>query len=216
MIEIPVLDSNGKKVGAESLDPALFGGRVRYSLLKQAVVAYRANLRLGTAVTRSRGMVRGSTRKLYRQKGTGRSRAGNARTPIRRGGGHTFAKTNRDFSVKFPRQMRRLARNSAILAKAQAGTALILKGLEFERPKTSRMAGMLKSVKADRGALIAVVTDDRNLWMSGRNIPNVAMKRIWEVNAYDILRHRALIFTPDAFKTLVADPMTAGCPSAEA
>jgi large subunit ribosomal protein L4 len=137
MIEIPVLNPKGEKVGTEKLDPEQLGGKVRYDLLKQAVVTYRANARQGTVMTKSRGMVHGASRKLYRQKGTGRARAGNLRTPVRVGGGHAFAKINRDFSKKFSKKMRRLARNSAILAKAMAGTAMIVDGLKFDEPKTS-------------------------------------------------------------------------------
>ncbi|MFQ5423042.1 MAG: 50S ribosomal protein L4 [Phycisphaerae bacterium] len=214
MIEIPVVDSAGKKVGSEQLDPKLLGGSVRYALLKQAVVAYRANRRQGTVATRSRGMVQGSSRKLYRQKGTGRARAGNARTPVRRGGGHTFAKVQRDFSKALPRQMRRLARNSAILAKAISGSALILSDLAFDEPKTRKLAGILKAVDAERGALMALTSIDPNLLKSGRNIAGVGIKSVWEVNAYEILRHRKLIFTPESFKALVDDPMTAGNPEA--
>ena len=130
MIEIPVLNTKGEKIGSEKLDPALFGSRVRIDLLKQAVVTYRANLRQGTVGTKNRSMVAGSTRKLYRQKGTGNARAGNLRTPVRKGGGMTFNKVTRDFSMKLPRQMRRLARNSAILAKAKDGAAMIVDGLK--------------------------------------------------------------------------------------
>lgn len=216
MLELPVLDMTGKSVGTESFDPETLGGRVRYELLKQAVVAYRASARQGTAATRGRGDVQGSTRKLYRQKGTGRSRAGNARTPIRRGGGHTFAKTARDFSKTLPRQMRRLARNSAILAKAMSGTALIVKGADFEVPKTARFASMLKAVKAERGALMALAAEDANLVKSARNIPDVAVKLVWDLNAYDVLRCRKLIFTPEAFKAVIEDPMTAGAPTDDA
>lgn len=210
MIEIPVLDITGKKVGTESLDPALFGERIRYDLLKQAVVTYRANKRQGTVATKSRGMVTGSTRKLYRQKGTGRARMGNARTVIRRGGGVAFAKVNRDFSKKLPRKMRRLARNSAILAKAQAGTICVLQGLAFDEPKTSRFAKILKVTNFEKKTLIAVTVEDKNLHKSARNIPDVGMKLVWELNAYDILRTRNLVFTPEAFKALVSDPLKAG------
>ena len=214
MLEIPILNTEGKKVGSEKLDPELFGGRVRHDLLKQAVVAYQAGQHQGTAATQSRGMVQGSTRKLYRQKGTGRARAGNARTPVRRGGGRTFAKVDRDVSKCLPRQMRRLARNSAILAKALSGSTMILDGLKFEEPKTARLAGILKAIEADAGCLLAVTTDDPNMRKSGRNIPNVDMRLIWDVNAYDVLRRRRLVFTPEAFKALMGDPMTAGRPEA--
>lgn len=210
MIEIPILNTKGEKVGSEKLDPAVFGQRVRVELLKQAVVTYRANQRLGTVATKSRGMVAGSTRKLYRQKGTGNARAGNLRTPVRVGGGMAFRKDPRDFSLKLPRQMRRLARNSAILAKAKAGTAMIVNGLRFDAPKTKQLAGVLKAVKAHRGALLATGGSDVNLLKSGRNIPALSMKRIAEVNAYDVLKARHLVFTPEAFQALLADPETAG------
>lgn len=205
MIEIPVIDTQGKQVGSEKLDPARLGGRVRYSLLKQAIVRARANLRQGTVMTKSRSMVHGSSRKLYRQKGTGRARAGNLRTPVRVGGGHTFAKINRDHSQKMNRKMRRLARDSAVLAKAISGTARILTGLSFDAPKTSRMAGILDATGTRDGLLLALDTRDQNLLMSGRNIPTLEMKQVQELNAYDILRSRQLMFTPEAFSALMAD-----------
>ncbi len=204
MIEIPVLDIKGKNVGSERLDPALLGGRVRHDLLKQAVVTYRANLRQGTVVTKSRGQVRGSTRKLYRQKGTGRARAGNARTPTRVGGGRAFGKIVRDHSQKLPRKMRRLARDSAILAKAISGTTMIVDGIKLPKPKTSELAGILKATQVIRGALLAVATEDRSLLLSGRNIPNFEIKLVSTLNAYDVLRARNLVFTPEAFKALTS------------
>ena len=210
MIEIPVLDTKGQKIGAEQLDPARFGDRVRFELLKQAVVTYRANKRQGTVGTKSRGMVDGSTRKLYRQKGTGRARAGNLRTPVRVGGGHAFAKVNRDFSQKLPRKMRRLARDSAILAKALSGSAMIVSGIKLDVPKTAQLAGILRAAQADSGAILALATDDRNLQLSGRNIPKLAMKLVSELNAHDVLRARKLVFTPEAFKVLVSEPQPAG------
>lgn len=209
MIEIPVLNIKGEKIGSEKLDPALFGSRVRFELLKQAVVTYRANKRQGTVQTKNRSMVAGSTRKLYRQKGTGNARAGNLRTPVRRGGGMAFPKTVRDFDMRFPRQMRRLARISAILAKAKDGAAMIVDGLKFDAPKTKELVGILKAVKVERGALLATFTNDANLYKSGRNIPTLAMKLVTDMNAYDVLRARSLVFTPDAFKALIKAPMTA-------
>lgn len=206
MIEIPILDTKGEKVGARPLDPAVFGERVRYDLLKQAIVAYQSNQRQGTMATKSRAMVDGSSKKLYRQKGTGRARAGNLRTPVRVGGGRAFAKIPRDFSKKLPKQMRRLARNSAILAKAMSGAVVIVQGMQFDEPKTKKMAGILKAVNADRGALLAVGAPVPNLLKSLRNIPNVEMKPVTEVNAYDVLRRRSVIFTPEAFEALTASP----------
>lgn len=204
MIEIPVLDIKGEKVGSEQLDPVLLGGRVRYDLLKQAVVSYRANLRQGTVGTKSRAMVDGASRKLYKQKGTGRARAGNLRTPVRVGGGHAFHKIPRDFSIRLPRQMRRLARDSAFLAKAMAGSLMIVKGIEFDKPQTAKMSGILKAAKVNQRALLTVAALDPNMEKSVRNIPNVEMKLVAEVNAYDVLRSRSVVFTPEAFKVLTA------------
>lgn len=202
MIEIPIIDAAGKQVGSERLDPELLGGRVRYSLLKQAVVAYRANLRVGTVQTKSRADVHGASKKLYRQKGTGRARAGNLRTPVRVGGGHAFAKKNRDFSQKLNRKARRLARDSAILVKALSGSARILKDMSFDKPQTKKMVGLLKAADSSRGALVAIDAPNDNLVKSGRNIPKVDIKLIVDMNAYDVLRARSLVFTPESFAAL--------------
>ncbi len=210
MIEIPVINTKGERVGSEKLDPAVFGGKVRVDLLKQAVVTYGANQRQGTVQTKNRSMVAGSTRKLYRQKGTGNARAGNIRTPVRVGGGMAFPRVPRDFSKKLPRQMRRLARNSAILAKAQGGAAMILSGLKIDEPKTKHLAGILKAIKADGGALLATEKADINVYKSGRNIPTLSMKLVQDVNAFDVLVARRLVFTPEAFAAIASDPVTVG------
>ncbi len=202
MIEIPIIDAAGKQVGSERLDPDLLGGRVRYSLLKQAIVAYRANLRVGTVQTKSRADVHGASRKLYRQKGTGRARAGNLRTPVRVGGGHAFAKKNRDFSQKLNRKSRRLARDSAILAKALSGSAKILKDMTFDKPQTKKMVSLLAAADSGRGALVALSSPNDNLTKSGRNIPKVDIKLIVDLNAYDVLKARSLVFTPESFAAL--------------
>jgi large subunit ribosomal protein L4 len=216
MIEIPVVNLKGEKVGTEQIDPAALGGKVRVHLLKQAIITYRANQRQGTVQTKSRAMVHGASKKLYKQKGTGRARAGNLRTPTRRGGGHAFHKINRDFSMKLSRQMRHLARNSAVLAKAIGGTLAIVKGLKFDGPKTKIVAQMLKANAADRSSLLAVTTEEPNLLLSGRNIPNFGVKLVWEMNAYEILKARKLLFTPEAFSAFKADPATAGRMAAKA
>lgn len=210
MIEIPVLDTDGKKIGGEQLDPELLGGRIRHDLLKQAVVAHRANCRQGTVKTRGRGEVHGSSRKLYKQKGTGRARAGNLRTPVRVGGGHAFAKKNIDYNQKLNRKMRRLARNSAILAKAGSGRAIIVSGLKFAEPSTKQMARTMKAVDAAHNSLLAYSGADANLVKSGRNIPVLRIKSLFDINAYDVLRSAKLVFTPEAFKALVKDPVNLG------
>ncbi|MHC4124905.1 MAG: 50S ribosomal protein L4, partial [Planctomycetota bacterium] len=117
MIDLSVYNREGKEVDSLQVDEAVFGSVVRYALLKQAIVMYQANKRTGTATTKSRGMVAGSTRKLFRQKGTGNARVGNSRTGKRVGGGVTFAKVARDFGKDMPKNQKKLATDSAILAK---------------------------------------------------------------------------------------------------
>ncbi|MEE8169986.1 MAG: 50S ribosomal protein L4, partial [Phycisphaerae bacterium] len=176
VIDIPVYDMAGSKLGAEQIDASLLGGTVRAPLLKQAIVAHEAACRLGTAASKSRAMVQGSSRKLFRQKGTGNARMGNARTPVRRGGGHAFAKQPRDFSVRFPRKMRRLARDSALLAKMKSGNALIIDAIRFDQPKTKAFAGMLAAVGATGSCLVTLADRNETVWRSGRNLPGIDIR----------------------------------------
>ena len=203
MIDLPVYDATGKQTGTVPLDESLFGTRVRPRLLKQAIVMYEAAAHQGTAATRGRGQVVGSTKKLFRQKGTGNARMGARRTCIRRGGGVAFAKKTRDMRKRMPKKMRRLARDNAILAKASSNDALVLEGLGFETPKTSKMAGLLKAVGADRGCLLALADYDVNIWKSSRNIPRTDVCIVDQLNAYSVLRCRKLLLTREAYDRLV-------------
>ncbi len=199
MLEVPVLDESGKQIGAEQIDEAALGGRINPSLLKQAVVMYNANQRQGDSVQKTRGEVAGSTRKLYRQKGTGNARAGNIRTPVRRGGGRAFPKKNNNYTQRMPRKMRRLARDNAVLAKITGGEAVIVDGLRFDEPKTKRFAAMLRSVGVTRSCTFATKGLDANLHKSGRNIQRMHITDVAELNAADILNRRRLVFTREAF-----------------
>jgi len=134
MLEVPVYNTQGQKVDTLQVDEAVFGRHVNVELVKQAVVAYHANKRQGTAATRSRGMVKGSTRKLYRQKGTGNARRGPIRTNLMKGGGVAFAKRARDFRQTLPRKMRRAALESAILAKILGRDLMVVQGLAIQSP----------------------------------------------------------------------------------
>ena len=204
MIEVPVLDMTGKQVGAEKVDPAVLGGKVRPALLKQAVVAYRANQRQGTVRQKNRAEVDGANRKLYRQKGTGNARMGPIRTPTRRGGGRAFPRRPSDFSLDLPKRMRRAARDSALLAKLESGKALILDALKLEEPKTKLMHGLLTALKVADGCLLAVAAADEMVWRAGRNIPTLAIKPVAQINAYDVLCSRKVVFVRDAFAALLS------------
>ncbi len=203
MIDVAVHNRQGKEVESLQVDESLFGGCVRYELLKQAIVMYHANKRVGTAATKSRGMVKGSCRKLFRQKGTGNARVGNARTGKRVGGGVTFAKVARDFGKKMPKKQRQLATASAILAKLQSGSVVIVDELKFDAPRTRDFVGVLSNLKIDRSCLVTVNGTDDNLYKSLRNIQKVSMLAVADLNAGDILNKQKMLFTKDAFLSLI-------------
>jgi len=204
MIDLSVYNRDGKEVESLKVDEAVFGSSVRYPLLKQAIVMYHANKRVGTASTKSRGMVAGSTKKLFRQKGTGNARVGNIRTGKRVGGGVTFAKVARDFSKRMPKKQRRLARDSAILAKLLSNNIVVVDELNFERPKTSDFANVLGNLKIDRSCLVTINSLDENLYKSARNIPKIAVISVADLNAGDICRCHKILFTKEAFLALLS------------
>lgn len=203
MLSVPVYNETGDKVGQQELDEVLLGAPINHQLLKQAVVMYQANLRQGTVAQKTRAEVEGSTRKLYRQKGTGRARMGNARTPVRRGGGVAFPRKPRDFRLDMPKKMRRMARNQAVLAKVQSESVCIIDGVRFDEPKTKRFAAMLKALEADRGCVFATRGKSDVLHKSGRNIPLTDIMDVADLNAYAVLRRKRLVFTKDAFEAFV-------------
>lgn len=198
MIDLTVYNSSGQQVDTIRVDESVLGGCVRHALLKQAIVMYHANKRVGTVKTRARGVVAGSTRKLFRQKGTGNARVGTRRTGKRVGGGMIFAKAPRDFSQQMPRKQRRLARDSAVLAKLRSNQVTVVDGLSFDHPRTKDFAGVLKNLKIDRSCLVAIGGLDENIHKSARNIRKVAVLPVTDLNAADILNHQQMLFTKDA------------------
>lgn len=205
MIDLPVYNQKGEEVDRIQIDEALLGGRIRPVLLKQALVMYHANKRQGNATTKSRGMVTGSTRKLYRQKGSGRARMGANRTVVRRGGGVAFAKLPRDFRQRMPQKQRQLARNSAILAKLKSNDTIVVDKLEFEQPRTKDFIGVMNNLKLDvgRSCLVALNDADVNVYKSLRNIPRVEALEVEQLNAGIICNRRKLLFTRQALESLL-------------
>lgn len=203
MLDVPVYNTSGKKVDTLEVDEKLFGSTVNIALLKQAVVAYHANKRRGTATTRSRSMVKGSTRKVFRQKGTGYARRGPVRSPIVRGGGVTFAKTPRRFRKKLPQKMRRAALDSAILSKMLGADLMVVEDLKADEPKTSKLAEVLNNLKINRSCLLALADRDRNLYLSGRNIPDLTVRITEELNAFDVVTRQKMLVTSEAMKVLM-------------
>jgi len=203
MIDLTVYNTDGQEVDSLKVDESALGGSVRYPLLKQAIVMYQANKRIGTATTKGRSMVVGSGRKLFRQKGTGFARVGNRRTAKRVGGGVTFAKVVRDFRKRMPKKQRRLARDSAILAKLLSNNVVVVDGLDFEKPHTGDFVSVLNNLKIERSCLVAISSIDVNLYKSAKNIPRVAVMPVAELNAGVICSHHKMLITKEAFLSLL-------------
>jgi len=195
MIELPIYNREGKQVESIKIDEALLGSEVRPALLKQAYVMSHSNRRQGSARTKSRGMIEGSTRKIYKQKGTGNARMGTVRTNIRKGGGVTFAKTrtHENFRKAMPKKMRQLANRNALLAKLVDGEVKCIVDLEFESPKTKEFKAILDAVGVNRSCLVAVDGENRNAAVSARNLENVDTIRVDQLNVFELLNHRFLV-----------------------
>ena len=204
MIDLAVYNKNGEQVDTLSVDEAVFGSEVRLPLLKQALVMYQTNRRQGSARTKSRGMVSGSTKKLFRQKGTGNARVGPRRNPIRRGGGRTFAKLARPFHQRLPAKARRLARNSAILAKLLDQSLTVVDQLSIDQPRTKDMVALLKALKLDRSCLLTLAGHDINILKSSRNIPGLDVTIVEQLNALDICSKQKMLCTREAIELLAS------------
>lgn len=197
MPKVPVYNMEGSQVGEIELNEAIFGTEVNEPLLHQAVVAYEANKRQGTVSTKTRTEVRGGGRKPWRQKGTGRARHGSTRSPIWVGGGVTFGPKPRDYRQALPKKARRAALRSALSAKVGAGDIIVLESLSLSEVKTKQVAQVLERLNATGTALIVTDQRNRNVELSTRNIPGVALRTADGINAYEVLKHSKLVITKD-------------------
>lgn len=204
-----VLDAEGKVVGEIDLPKEIFAAKVNDKLLAQAVRVYLANQRQGTASTKTRGEVAGSTRKIWRQKGTGRARHGSRKAPIFVGGGVVFGAKPRRFSLKFPKKMKKVTLFGALTSKFKENSILIIKELNKLKPKTKEIIKMLKSLKLEmtNGKLTfptLLVTSGReeNLILTCRNIQNFTLSPFNLLHPYLVLAHRKIIFTQEAMEKL--------------
>jgi large subunit ribosomal protein L4 len=204
MLEVPIYNVDGQKIDTLQVDEKTFGGEVNIPLLKQAIVSYHANLRLGTAATKNRSKVEGSTKKLFKQKGTGNARRGPIRSNLMKGGGVAFAKVPRDFRKAFPKNMRKAALNSAILAKLQGSDLMVVDGLSADAPKTKKIISLLENLKINRRVLLTLAERDRNLYLSARNIADVTVRTATELSAWDVATRPKMLVTTAAMKALIA------------
>lgn len=194
-MEIPVLNQSGSEVGTVTIDEQELGGVVNPALIKQAYVRYHANTRQGSARTRGRGEIDGSTKKLFRQKGTGNARMGPKRTPIRKGGGVAFAKrkTRESYRLDMPVKMRRKANRNALLAKLIDNEVKVIDDLSFDTPKTKPFKQLLDTLGIDRTCLVALAPDNANARSSARNLESVTVTNARQLTCFEMLNHRYLV-----------------------
>ncbi len=199
MATLTIFDHAGKEAGKYEIDTAQLADRVNKQLLHDVVVMYQANLRQGSHNTRTRGEVSGSTKKMYRQKGTGNARAGGKRTNVRRGGGVARTIKPRDYSYRLNKKAVRLATRMAIRSKIDDGELVVIDKLGFDQPKTAQMVSILKALGLDRATtLVATADHDLAVYKSGRNISGVTVQPVRELNALSVLSPRKMLVTKDA------------------
>jgi large subunit ribosomal protein L4 len=203
MVDVPVYQFDSDKVSKSEVDETVFGERILWKLLHQAIVMYQANRRVGTHSTKTRAEVKGAMQKPWRQKGTGRARAGSRKSPIWRGGGVVFGPKPRDYSYAMPRKSLRAALRSALLGKLRDGEVIFLEGAQMDAPKTKVMCEVLGRIEGSGTTLFVLPENDANLFKSTRNIARTEVRIAAELNAYDVVRHDRLVITRDGFDRLV-------------
>jgi len=202
MAEVPVYNMKGQAVGKMALDKNIFNGEVNEAILYQAIKMYESNLRQGTASTKTRSQVSGGGKKPWRQKGTGRARAGTIRSPLWRGGGIIFGPHPRDYSYAIPKKIRRLALISSLNAKLNNGELVVLEEIKVAEPKTREFMGILRNLKADDKPLVVVDDKDKAIILASRNIPELLLRDYKALNAYEVLKQHKLILTQKALNAL--------------
>ena len=204
MPTVPVYDSQGGQAGELALAEEIFGVKPNEALLHLLVVAGQAARRQGTHDTKTRGEVAGSTRKLWRQKGTGRARVGDRRSPSRTGGGVAMGPHPRSHRQRVPRGAKAEGLKSALSAQVQSGDLLVLESLVLAEAKTRVLKGILDAVGASGRALLVVAQPDELVWRCGRNIPGLSIRPAADVNVLDVLAARKIVVTREAIPALEA------------
>jgi large subunit ribosomal protein L4 len=202
-MDVPVYNMKGSEVGKLAIDEASLGGTINAALIKQAYVRYHANLRQGSSRTKNRREVEGSTRKIYKQKGTGNARHGDRKANLFKGGGHAHSKkrTREDYRLDMPKKMRRKANRNAFLAKLIDQEVRIVDNFDMKEPKAKAFSEFLSAIKVDQTALLALPTDAKKseaARRSARNIENITLCRADNINAFNMLNNRYLVIAkPD-------------------
>ncbi len=203
MHKLDVINMNGEKIDEVRLNKEIFDGKINQTCIKQVILMYQANKRQGTASTKTQADVSGGGRKPWKQKGTGRARAGSIRSGLWRGGGTTFGPKPRDYSYKLPKKMRKIALKSSLNAKLKSKKILLLDELVLTNHKTRQLHLFLKNInKQDEKNLLILEEIEQKVKLASQNIKNLSLKRINEINTLDILLAKSLIFTKSALERL--------------
>ncbi len=201
MAVVEVKNIKGEKVSEVELTDSIFNIPVKPSVLHEIVTMQLASRRSGTATVKNRSDVAGSSKKLFRQKGSGRARRGNKKSPLLRGGGVVFGPHNRSYAYKAPKKVRRLALKMALSSKLQENMLIVIDGFDLDQIKTKSVVSALETLKAEKPLIITGAQND-NLELSSRNIPGVKVLQVEGLNVYDILNHRNLILLQPSIKEI--------------
>ncbi|HLB01826.1 MAG TPA: 50S ribosomal protein L4 [Nitrospiria bacterium] len=193
MPSVEVINLLNERKGTVNLDDRFFGVAARPGLLHEAVVMQLANRRQGTASSKTRGEVRGGGKKPWKQKGTGRARAGSIRSPLWRGGGVIFGPRPRTYAQRFPKQKARVALYGALTAKVQEGSLKVVDDFSLTEPKTRALMDMLKGLHLEGKTLILMDSPSMELERSARNVPFLTVRDLWHLNVYEVIRHKYLL-----------------------
>lgn len=199
-MKLSVKNSQGQSAGELEVKFALIENGKGTQAVHDAVTAYRANQRMGTACTKTAGEVAGTNKKPWRQKGTGRARAGSFQSPLWVGGGVVFGPKPRDFGKKVSKKTKQLALRKALSERLKAGDVVVIDDLKLTAPKTKEVVGLLSKLEVKGSTLIVATASDKNLTLASRNIPNVELTTSDSLNTYDVLKPNTLVFTRDAFE----------------
>ena len=198
MPKVALYDMSGAQIGELELNDSVFGIEPNKSVMYDFVKMQLANKRVGTSSTKTRAEVKGSGKKPWRQKGTGRARVGSRRNPVWTGGGIVFGPKPRDFSYRLPRKVRKLAMKSALSSKVLENNLIVVDQLSFDEPRTKQMVATLQALNSGKKTLVITADGDANITKSARNIPGVKPLRVDYINVYDLLKYDTLLITRDA------------------
>jgi large subunit ribosomal protein L4 len=202
MSELAIYNIKGQSVGKVELDKKIFDGKVNEAVLYQVIKMYEANQRQGTADTKTRSDVRGGGKKPWKQKGTGRARAGTTRSPLWKGGGKIFGPHPRDYSYSVPKTVKKIALISSLNAKINDNGIVVLDSLKLDKPKTKEFAAVLKSIKAQKKPLVVLEGKDDDVIRASRNIRSLLLRDYKTLNAYEILKQDKVVITHKALEAL--------------